>query len=336
MHMTFKARARAGITGLTAALAMFGLLSSPLGFHLAPRALAQPLAIEVGNAPYPHQEVDDVLINQPGYKFGGVGYANGSPSEPGAFTFTRAWWGSFGELTGRIHFDGAERCARVQLISYDASGAEMSQRDFSDTECPAHLGHIARDVTEGGSSGVTAQLNAAKVKVTLQTLNTNGTWSNAGSQTVTYGPRLDQDPVEILRARVDLGLGAFDGTKPAAPATLTWNSEGGPVSANLVGTLYVTDSIGLCFRMHAGYKDHEGTLLEDPRHGDEHCVETDGLHTFPVSMGGAFAHNELARVTYAIEQKGGTGVWETIGQMTLDLGDPPVNTSPTPEIPDFP
>jgi hypothetical protein len=53
-------------------------------------------------------------------------------------------------------------------------------------------------------------------------------------------------------------------------------------------------------------------------------------------MGGAFEHNELARVTYAVEQKGGTGVWETVGQMTLDLGDAPVDTSPTPEIPDFP
>jgi len=41
MYSFPKVRARAGITGLTAALAFFGLLSSPLGFNGVPRALAQ-------------------------------------------------------------------------------------------------------------------------------------------------------------------------------------------------------------------------------------------------------------------------------------------------------
>jgi hypothetical protein len=132
---------------------------------------------------------------------------------------------------------------------------------------------------------------------------------------------LDTDQVEIYRSRVDLGAGNFVGPNPEAPATLTWESQGGPISANLRGTLFVKDSHDLCFRMHVAYKKHDGVLLEDPRHGDEHCVETDALYTFPVNMGGAFAHNELAEVTYAIEQKGGTGVWETVGQTTLELGE---------------
>ena len=58
MNFINKPRARAGISGLTAGLAMFGLLSSPIGFNLAPRAQAAVL-----HAPYPFTEVDSVLID---------------------------------------------------------------------------------------------------------------------------------------------------------------------------------------------------------------------------------------------------------------------------------
>jgi len=326
MHIFSKARARAGITGLTAALAIFGLLSSPLGVLSAPRASAEILT---PSAPYPHTEVDSVLIDEPGYKLGGDGWENGSPAAPATLTFTRAWFGSTNELIGKIHFDGAERCARVTLISYDESGTEMTPRDHSDVECPPDLGHVAREITENGISGVRGRANAAEVKVILQTQHADLSWSNAGNQIVTYGPEVDRDNVEIFRANADLGSGDFSGSNPTGPATLRWTTTGGAVSALLTGTLGVRNSRELCFRMHVGYKDHEGVLLEDPRHGDEHCVETDALHTFPVSMGGAFSHNELYKVTYAIEQKGGSGVWETVGQETYELGDP-VIFLPTP------
>ena len=86
--------------------------------------------------------------------------------------------------------------------------------------------------------------------------------------------------------------------------------------------------------MHVAYKKHDGTLLEDPRHGNENCAgNTNALQTFPLNMGGAFEHNELAEVTYAIEQKGGEGVWETVGSATHELGDAgfrgPLDTTPT-------
>jgi hypothetical protein len=311
---------------------MFGLLSSPLGFTPPPRAFAEVVSPE---APYPFTHVDDVLINGLGYDVGGDGFANGSPVESAKVIWTAAWYGPIPDLTGKIHFDGAERCARIVLISYDESGAELSPRDYSDVECPSNLAHQTDEITEGGTSGLNGRVGAASVKVQLQTQNTNQTWSNAGSRTVTYGPVLDTDQVEIYRSRVDLGSGDLvDGT-PSAPATLEWKSEGGPISANLRGTLFVNDSIDLCFRMHVGYKKHDGTLLEDPRHGDENCATTDGLHRFPINMGGAFEHNELAEVTYAIEQKGGTGVWESLGATTLELGDGRVilDTDIEPEFP---
>ncbi|HEY1293898.1 MAG TPA: hypothetical protein VGJ60_12510 [Chloroflexota bacterium] len=332
MHLISAARARTGVTSLTAALTMFGLVSSPLGSHLVPRASAQTLAVSTA-APYPHKELDSVLIDEVGYKLGGDGFTNGSPAEPATLTWTHNWFGVVPELTGKFHFDGAERCARVKLISYDAAGVQVRDPDYSDTECPGDLGHNAREITEGGSSGVQGQPGAAEIKVILQTQNADLSWSNAGSQTVTYGPVLDTDPVQIFRDGADLGEGPFHAPNPDAAATVTWNSTGGPINPVLRGTLYIKNSADLCFRTRATYKKHDGVQLEPPRTGTEHCVEDDELHQYPVLMN-AFFHNEVAEITYAIEKKGGTGVWETLGQTTVELGDAlVVNTNPNPALP---
>ena len=331
MNFITKPRARAGISGLTAGLAMLGLLSSPIGFNLAPRAQAAVL-----HAPYPFTEVDSVLIDEPGYKVGGNGFTNGSPAEPASLTFTQNWFGAVPTLTGKIHFDGAERCARVTLISYDAAGVEKSPRDYSDTECPADLGHFGKEIKEGGNSGLTGRAGAAKVKVVLQTQNPDLSWNNAGNQTVTYGPVLDSDSVLILSDYADLGTGVFDGTRPAAPATMTWNSDGTSVNPILSGaTLYINNAHDVCFRTKVTYMKHDGVALEPaPRTGTERCVTDDLLHTYPVQMG-AFFHNEVAEITYAIEKKGGTGVWEEVGSTTVELGDVVIIGSPntTPTLP---
>src|SRR3954451_15785874 len=175
MHLMSKTRARAGISGLTAAVAMFGLLSSPMGFQQAPQALAAP---DVGHAPYPFTEGDTVLIPEVGYAVGGDGFSNGSPVEPALFTWSQEWFGSASKLTGKFHFEGAERCARVKLISMNASDVQLAE-DFSDTECPGDLGHNARVIKEGGNVGVTGRGGAAKVKVVLQTQNADLAWGNA-------------------------------------------------------------------------------------------------------------------------------------------------------------
>jgi hypothetical protein len=307
-------------------------LSSPLGFHQVPSALAQPLAIiDVNHAPYPFTEVDPILIPEVGYAVGGDGYSNGAPVEAAQLTWTQAWLGSTLELTGKVHFEGAERCARVKLISQNASGAQLAE-DFSDTVCPGDLGHNARVIKEGGNDGLTGRAGAAKAKVVLQTQNADLSWSNAGNQTVTYGPLLDTDNVQILSNYADLGKGVFDGTKPAEPATMTWNSDGTSVNPILSGaSLYINNAHDLCFRTKVSYKKYDGTPLEpQPRTGTERCVTDDLLHTYPVQMG-AFFHNEVADVTYAIEMRGGTGVWEEVGQTTVELGDPGIfipNTNP--------
>jgi hypothetical protein len=332
MNFISKTRARAGISGVTAALATFGLLSSPMGFNPVPRALAQPLAaIDLSHAPYPFTEVDTVLIDEEGYDVGGDGFSDGSPDEPALLTWTQAWFGSSSRLTGKFHFEGAERCARVKLISMTASNAQIAE-DVSDTECPGDLGHSARVITESGNIGVTGRGGAAKVKVVLQTQNADLSWSNAGNQTVTYGPVLDTDSVQILSDYADLGRGVFDGTKPAEPATMTWNSDGTLVNPILSGaTLYINNAHDLCFRTKVTYKKYDGVPLEPtPRTGTERCVTDDLLHTHPVQMG-AFFDNEVADITYAIEMKGGTGVWEEVGQTTVELGDPSIfipNTNP--------
>jgi hypothetical protein len=49
----------------------------------------------------------------------------------------------------------------------------------------------------------------------------------------------------------------------------------------------------------------------------------------------AFSHNEVAEITYAIEKRGGTGVWELVGQTTVELGDALIINN-FPSTPTFP
>jgi hypothetical protein len=36
----------------------------------------------------------------------------------------------------------------------------------------------------------------------------------------------------------------------------------------------------------------------------------------------AFFDTRVEMVTYSIQKKGGDGIWETVGQTTVELGDP--------------
>ena len=75
-----------------------------------------------------------------------------------------------GDLGGRIHFDGASRCARVKLVSYDADVVQIDDPDYSLEECPATLDHYGKMFEEGdGSGSVIGRPGAASVKVVLQT-----------------------------------------------------------------------------------------------------------------------------------------------------------------------
>ena len=91
----------------------------------------------------------------------------------------------------------------------------------------------------------------------------------------------------------------------------------------------------MCFRTKVTYMKYDGVPLEAaPRTGTEHCVTDDLLHTFPVQMS-AFSHTEVAEITYALEKKGGSGVWEQVGETTVELGDVSIIGSPntTPTLP---
>jgi len=273
-------------------------------------------------APYPFKEVDSVMILGDGYDLGGsTGFTNGKPDEPASLTWTQNWFGLTPNLTGYFQFDDAGKCARVKLISYDSTGAQAGDPDYSDNACPSDNSQQHREVKSGGNSGVLANIGAASVKVILQTLGTDGSWSNVGNKTVTFGPVLDTDNVQILTQYVDLGSGTTDDIKPSGSATLTWNATGGIINPKLAGTLFVTNSRGLCFHMKATYKDHDGNTLDVPRIGDEHCPDDALSHTYPVNMN-AFSSSAVFKVTYAIEEKDASGVYESIGETTVDLGDP--------------
>ncbi|MET0907837.1 MAG: hypothetical protein ABWZ99_00080 [Ilumatobacteraceae bacterium] len=298
-----------------AGLAAAAVLAS--GLALAPTS--QPAAAIPVSPFTTFPERDEVLIEEVGYFVGGDGFTAGAPDNPAVLTWQHS--GTFGtapELDGKVHFDGAEHCARVILIALDNVGNELTDgRTTSDVMCPATEGHHARNIRSGGVGPLEAHFGAAQVRVLLQTEPRPGEWVNAGSQTVVFGPDLDSDTAQISRAEFDLGSGPFAQGAPTGSATVEWIAEENEqISVHLDGTLYAREADDSCVQVEVRYKDGDGDVIET-RRGDEHCLDTDELTTFPVHNGSGFSSYALRQVTYALLKDG-----VQMGAVTVELGDP--------------
>jgi hypothetical protein len=274
-------------------------------------------AIEAGGI-LSFPERDDVLIEEVGYFVGGDGFTDGAPDNPATLTWVHS--GTFGtapELDGKVHFDGVENCARVVLIALHNDGSEMTDgRTTSDEMCPATAGHHARNIRKDGVGPLEAHIGAAKVRVLLQTEPRPGDWVNAGSQTVDFGPDLDQDEAQIKRFEYDLGLGPWEQGGPTGSASVEWRAEENEmISVRLHGTLYAREADDSCALIEVRYKDADGDVIET-RQGEERCPTSDELETFPVDNGANFSSYALRQVTYAIIKDG-----VQIGATTVELGD---------------
>ncbi len=315
MHLTIR---RAGLVTAVLAAGFTTLITT--------NASASPAAAST----FP--ERDEVLIDKTGYDVAGDGFTNGVPDAPAILTWNySSTFGTDPELDGKIHFDGASDCARVLLISYN-DGQEMTDgRVTSDEECPATTDHYARNIELDGAGPLDAHVGADQVKVVLQTEPSPNRWVNAGSQMLTFGPELDVDPAHIYREEFKLGSGDFTDGRPEGDATVTWvvDEDSEMLSPRIVGTLYAINADDACVRMQVRYKDADGDVLET-RDGTEHCLETDELTTFGVSMGGNYASYGVRQATYAILKDG-----VQIGATTVELGDPllfdpPLEVDPNP------
>lgn len=257
-------------------------------------------------------ENDAVLIAGNGFDFGGTSYAAGTPTSSGNIEWDQAWYGVVPTLTGRLHMEGDNDCARVRLISYDSSNVEVS-RLYSDTECAPDDDHISWPVEIRGSAG------APKVLVTVQSENSAG-WSDVGSQTLVYGPTVDIDSPLISRATYDFGSGNFPGGAPASPGTLTWTTSGsGVLTPRLTGTLYLNDTEN-CARMRMRFNDASGNELA-VRFGGTVCGSNDELKKFTVNLAPYSAAN-ITEVHISIQEFDASpppGVWTQVGATTMYL-----------------
>ena len=275
-------------------------------------------------------ERDDVLIEDAGYFIAGSGFTNGAPDSSATLTWLHS--GTFGtapELDGKLHFEGVENCARVRLIALDADGTRTGDDPVdSDPVCPPTESHFARAIELDGEGPLEAPINAAQVRVVLQTEPSPGNWVNAESETFLFGSDLDSDSVLIKRAEWDVGHGPWQGGGPTESASAEWVAdENGMISVILNGTLYAREADSTCGRLEIRYKDADGDVLET-RQGEEHCMEDDDLTEFPLSNGQNFAHYALRQVTYAILSDG-----VQIGATTIELGDPLILDGPVPNQP---
>ncbi|MEO5900212.1 MAG: hypothetical protein ABIR68_08775 [Ilumatobacteraceae bacterium] len=257
-------------------------------------------------------ENDAVLIDGNGFSFGGTGYAAGTPTSSGNLEWDQAWYGVIPTLAGRLHIEGDNDCARVRLISYNSSGAEVS-RVYSNTECAPDNDHISWPVEVEGSVG------SPKVLVTVQSENSGG-WSNVGSQTLDYGPAVDIDSPLISRATYDFGTGNFVGGSPASPGTLTWTTSGsGVLTPRLTGTLYMNDTEN-CARMRMRFSNASGGELA-VKYGGTVCGHNDELKKYTVDLA-PYSSSAITEVHISIQEFDASpppGAWMQIGATVMYL-----------------
>ena len=260
-------------------------------------------------------QTDDVLILADGFSLGGEGWDSGEPAGPATLTWTQGWWGAISSLSGVIHFDGvASSCARVRVISYDGTGAEIST-NFSDEECAFDDGHSGHNFEVDGAAG------AAEVKISLQSLALNGAWGSIGSKTVSYGPELGTSVIRITGNEIDVGTGPFNGGAPDGYASVNWTVSSDEVTNGITpefsGTLYMNNADDRCARVRVEYKSAVLGLL-DTRRTTERCVTNDQLHTFPLSAI-SFVSAAVDEVTYTIETRPNGGAWADRGSASAFL-----------------
>ncbi len=131
---------------------------------------------------YPVQS-DSFTITASGLDFGGDDFFAGVPTNKGHLDWKLADGKVTPRLTGTLHINNAAgACGRLRL-TYMTTGGTTLARKYSATRCASDNRHHEFAVDFGPYGGGTV----GKVKVTLQSVTTNGSTVGLGSKTYFYG-----------------------------------------------------------------------------------------------------------------------------------------------------
>ncbi len=126
---------------------------------------------------------ESFTITASGLDFGGDLFALGVPTGKGHLDWKLSGGQVTPQLTGTLHIDNAAgACGRMRLTYMTATGTTLD-RAYSTTRCATDNRHHEWAVALGPFGDRTV----GKVKVTLQSIATNGSVLGLGSKTYTYG-----------------------------------------------------------------------------------------------------------------------------------------------------
>ncbi len=305
--------------------ASIGVVALPATAALAPIILPVPfLGITT-------TEIDDVQIDTDGVDLAASGLAFGAALTPAKVNWEQGSFGATSKLTGSIYLKNvSQTCAKVQLISYDASGAEIglvADRPESSQICAGNNDFIEGPIIDQSTFTpyLQGQPLASEVRVRLLTaanvLPAIQVWLPLGNRLKEYGPTLGTSEVLISASKLDFGIGVFAGGTYPDPATVTWSVDGANlIKASTVGSLAMKNAAFLCSRLRYTYLNQSiffiGDTVLGTQYGRTHCVTTDQLQEFainanPGTAANAFSYAALDKVEIAIEQS-------SVNQLTLN------------------
>ena len=126
---------------------------------------------------------ESFTITARGLDFGGGDFAAGVPTNRGSLYWNLEAGKFTPKLYGTLHIDNAAgACGRVRLTYLDSDGTALA-RETGSTKCASDNGHREFAIHFGPFS----DSRIAKVKVTLQSIPTNGDAIGLGSRTFVYG-----------------------------------------------------------------------------------------------------------------------------------------------------
>jgi hypothetical protein len=134
-----------------------------------------------------------------------------------------------------------------------------------------------------------------------------------GSAGAAQAAVIDNDPVQIVNAKLDFGDNTFVAGAPTGSGNVEWNYGAAGVQPHVTGTLHMDNAAGLCARMRLEQFDRTGAAVSTT-FGGTVCAADNLHHAFAVNLTPPVAPL-TDRTTVSIEKQAAAG-WTTVASST--------------------
>jgi hypothetical protein len=248
---------------------------------------------------------EDAVIAAQNFDFGSDTLVGGAPDAPGTFRWLLEDGVPKPRLEGFIDIKNANGSCAYMQMQYKNSANSVIHTTNTQQKCVTSNALKSFPV----DFGTYKNANIAKVTINLIKVTGIGT-STAGSQTINFGPYVDED-IQILGTGVDFGNATFQNGAPTGFGKVTWTFDRSP-RARLSGVLHVKNFGTDCVRMQLEYKDVAGNVLGE-EHGGTVCSVDNSHQGWTVDFGGNFDDPRTVSVDVNLQTLNALGDYQDAG-----------------------